>query len=237
MFNDKHRNYNERPYMDLNNIYPTDTVLESENYIIESYTLSEDSVKSIKLRDMMSRTSWMSYGLQPNFPYVKLVLKQGGHKSTMMSDTPMERTTNRDFVKNANGDVLIFGLGLGLIILPLMAAKEVKSITVVELHKDLIELVSPILKQYDIHNKLIIEHGDCFEYNNTVPKGKKWDCIYGDIWVSICPDNYSEMKMLTKNWQRRVNRDNPNWILDHWLKSECKRLHDEEKKLSHLYYY
>mgnify|MGYP000786328328 FL=1 len=42
-----------------------------------------------------------------------------------MSDTPMEKETNRDFVHNAHGNVLIGGLGIGLIILAIQNKEDV----------------------------------------------------------------------------------------------------------------
>ena len=44
--------------------------------------------------------------------YTRLML----HGSVMMSDTPSERISNRFFVMNAHGRILIAGLGLGLIV-------------------------------------------------------------------------------------------------------------------------
>nr|DAO26089.1 MAG TPA: hypothetical protein [Bacteriophage sp.]DAW88763.1 MAG TPA: hypothetical protein [Bacteriophage sp.] len=43
----------------------------------------------------------------------------------VMSDTPMEKETNRDFVHNAHGNVLIGGLGIGLIILAIQNKEDV----------------------------------------------------------------------------------------------------------------
>jgi hypothetical protein len=86
---------------------------------------------------MMDGNGWLTMGLKSDFPYVRLVKKGEG---VMMSDTPMERNTNYHILDKANGDVLIFGLGIGLIILPLLRKENVKSITVVELYQDLIDV-------------------------------------------------------------------------------------------------
>lgn len=214
-----HPQWDNRNYVDLHTIYG-EKELKSDTYNINSIILSESEVKFAKMRDLMDGQSWMSRGLKSNFPYIRLIDKNGG---IMMSDTPMERNTNRNFVQKANGDVLIFGLGLGLIILPLLKADGVKSITVVEIHQDLIDIVKPILTKYDTHNLLNIVQGDCFEYHEKVPKNKKWDCIYGDIWQQISADNYDEMKQLTKNFKYRVNRKNKKSFIDHWMKDRCKR--------------
>lgn len=217
--NEGHPKYETREYIDLHTIYP-DEEIESDTYRIKQIVLTKQQVQHEKLRGLFSRKGWMYIGLQADFSYISLIKKGEG---CMMSDTPMERNTNRDFVKKANGDVLIFGLGLGLVILPLLEATDVRSVTVVELHQDLIDVVEPILKKHDKDSKLKVIQGDCFEYHKSIPKDKKWDCIYGDIWISISADNYEEMKDLTKKYKFRVNRKNKKSFIDHWMKQYCKR--------------
>lgn len=217
-------------YTDLHTIYPSEP-LESETYRINSFEMTEDAVRWEQVRNF--RNYWYVAGLKANFPYVRLVKKGEG---VMMTDTPMERNTNRDFIRKANGDVIIFGLGLGLVILPLLKKENVKSILVVELYQDLIDLIQPILKQHDTENKLTIIQGDCFQIHNQFPKEKKFDCVYGDIWISICTDNYEEMKILTKNWKNRINRENPNAFINHWMKEHLKSEIAKEKRESYRYW-
>jgi len=216
-------------YTDLDLIYPKQ-VIETETYKIDRIVLSEDDVYYSKMKHRMDGQGWLSYGLKANFPYVRLKKKGEG---VMMSDTPMERNTNQDFIRNANGDVLIFGLGLGLVIIPLLKKQDVRSILVVELHQDLIDVVLPILKESDTEGKLSVIQGDCFEIHNTIPKEKKFDCVYGDIWISISQDNYEEMKTLTKNWKNRINRENPNSFIDHWMKDYLKKQIQKDKRESY----
>ena len=211
-----------REYTDLNKIYPLG-VLESRTYRIERVRLTEAQVRLSQTRDAWNGKSWLSRGLKADFDYITLnKIKEG----VMMSDTPMERNSNYDFIKRANGDVLIFGLGLGLIVLPLLNADDVRSITVVEVYQDLIDVIQPILKQYDTHNKLNIVRGNCFEYHEQLEKGKKFDTVYGDIWISICGDNYGEMKDLTRKWKNKINRENPKAFIDHWMKDTVKKMAD-----------
>ena len=214
-------------YIDLHTIYPKQE-LKSNTYTINSFELTEDEVHWEKIRNF--RNYWAVAGLKSNFPYVRLV-KNG--EGVMMSDTPMEKNTNRDFIQKANGDVIIFGLGLGLVIIPLLKKESVKSILVVELYQDLIDIVEPILKQHDTENKLIVVQGDCFEFHKSLPKENKFDCIYGDIWISVCDDNYDEMKLLTKNWKNRLNRENPNSFIDHWMKDYLKKERAKAKRESY----
>lgn len=219
-------------YIDLHTIYPTES-LTSETYTIDRIILSEERVNVEKIRSRMDGNGWLTRGLKAEFPYVRLVKKGEG---VMMSDTPMERNTNMDFIQKANGDVLIFGLGLGLIILPLLNKENVKSITVVELYQDLIDVVSPILRVNDPKGKLTIIQGDCFEFHKQNNKDKKFDCIYGDIWIKIDTDNYNEMKILTKNWKNRINRSNPNSFIDHWMKDYLKKQIQKEKRENYYWW-
>lgn len=134
----------------------------------------------------------------------------------MMSDTDMEKSSNRAFVRNANGDVLIAGLGIGLVvknILSKMDSGEIKSITIVEKYKDVIDLVSPYFKKHKI--KYI-----CADILKWRPeKGKLYDTIYFDIWPAICTDNLDEIKFLHNIFKHRLNRKNPNCWMDSWMKS------------------
>ena len=217
-------------YTDLHTIYPKEPLV-SPTYTIDSIVLSEEHVRLEQMRNF--RNNWLVRGLKSDFPYIRLMTKLG---DIMMSDTPMERNTNYSFIQKANGDVIIFGLGLGLVIIPLLKKENVKSILVVELYQDLIDLVEPILKKHDTENKLSVIQGDCFEIHKSIPKDKKFDCVYGDIWISISQDNYEEMKILTKNWKNRINRENPNAFIDHWMKDHLKREIAQEKRSSYRYW-
>ncbi len=224
--------FKPRTYIDLNTIYPQQEI-KGEVYSISRISLSEEQVRHEQIRGSMGGNYWLFAGLKSNFEYVRLV-KNG--EGIMMSDTPMERRTNQSFLNTANGDVLIFGLGLGLIILPLLNDEDIKSVTVVELHQELIDTVSPILNQFDEQNKLTVIQGDCFEYHTQIPKEKKYDCIYGDIWIDINTENYEEMKDLTKKYKNKLNRLNPNSFITHWMKSYLQSEIQKEKRNSYSYW-
>ena len=211
-----------RSYIDLHTIYPT-TEIESETYKINTICLTKEQVRMEQMRNF--RDYWYVAGLKADFNYIRLIKKGDG---IMMSDTPMERNTNADFIRNANGDVLIFGLGLGLIVLPLLSDTDVKSITVVELYQDLIDLVEPILKPHDTQNKLKVVQGDCFNYKPA--EGSKFDSIYFDIWISISDENYEEQKKLGRMYSKYLNRSNPNAFSDAWLKSHYQKERAKERR-------
>jgi len=213
-------------FIDLNTIY--EQRIETENWVISEKILSEEEVRWELLRNF--RNYWYVAGLQANFKYIILGKKGSG---VWMSDTPMERNSNRNFIQKANGDVLIFGLGLGLIVFPLLDNPEVKSIRVIEKEKEVIDLILPYIKAKDTLNKVTIVEGDCFEYKTK----EKFDVIYGDIWRTISTENYEEMKQLTRAWKNRVNRENPNAFIDHWLKDHLKGEIRKEKRDSRSWWF
>lgn len=132
--------------------------------------------------------------------YVSLKVNGG----LMMSNTPMEKRTNSEFVHNATGDVLIGGLGIGLIIMPLLEKDEVKSITVLEKYQDVIDCVLPQLKPHDKQNKLKVICADCFEWETK----DTYDTIYLDIWSYINEDVYNEeMKPLKRKFRKFLSAD------------------------------
>ena len=135
-------------------------------------------------------------GIKPGDIYVKLV-KNG---VIWMSDTPMERRTNTQFINKATGSVLIAGLGIGMLLPPLFAkieTGEVADITVIELEPDVIELVGT---QFD-HPKLKIINADINEFDF----GSGYDTIYLDIWPDINEDNLASMDALIEKSLPFVN--------------------------------
>lgn len=101
----------------------------------------------------------------------------------MMSNTQFEYRTNVDFVKTAQGRVLISGLGMGMILLPLAKRKEVSSITVLEKSQDLIDAVAPYYKKQTLKLEVI-----CADALTWKPEaGRKFDWAWHDIWPDFGP--------------------------------------------------
>lgn len=127
-----------------------------------------------------------------NGTYIKLL-----HKGeVVMSDTNMEKRTNKKFVLNAHGDILIGGLGIGMIVLAIQNLPEVSSITVIEKYPEVIELVG---NQLPLNDKVKIIQSDVFDWKPE--KNQKFNCIYMDIWNWINSDVYrEEMVPLTRKY-------------------------------------
>lgn len=160
------------------------------DFKIEHFTVSKGNVRA--LMDGM-----------PPGEYVRLM----GNGRLLMCDTNMERRTNAHFVTWAHGDMLIGGLGLGMIVLAIQDKPDVKSITIIEKSNDVIMLM---LNQPNIYfnEKVNIVYGDVFTWKPE--KGQKFDCIYMNIWPYINEDVYhDEMVPLKRRYA-------------HWLKPKSE---------------
>lgn len=110
-----------------------------------------------------------------------------------MSETPMEHRTNMAFVTSAFGDVLIGGLGLGMIVLAIQDREEVQSVTVLEKSPDVIAAVA---HQLPLNSKVRILEADAF----TWKPDRKFDAVYMDIWFYPDEEAYVEMKQLKRKY-------------------------------------
>jgi len=113
-----------------------------------------------------------------------------------MSDTRHERLSNFEVVRMARGEVLIAGLGLGMILHPILANTNVNRVTVVERSLGVIRLIRPTLPRT---RKLRIVQADIFNWRPA--KGVKFDCIYFDIWSSVSTDDLAEMAKLHQSFK------------------------------------
>ena len=143
------------------------------------------------------------------------------NNNIMMSDTPMERQTNNTFLRCAHGDILIAGLGLGMILFPLLEdpekTKEVKSIVVIEKNPDVFDLVLPHLPD---DTRLAVFQDDIFTWK---PKpGWKFNTIYFDIWKDITTDNLPGMAKLHRRFARSLDRSDPRAFMDSWCRDSLR---------------
>jgi len=132
-------------------------------------------------------------GLEPG-TYVVLNERKGLHVTTWMSDTWLERDSNREILRDARGDVLMVGLGIGMVAVAVCQKAEVTSVTVLEINPDVIRLVAPHIK----HDKLRVVQADAFR---PPVRGRRFDTIYLDVWADICTDNWGEIKALCQQYR------------------------------------
>jgi len=114
-----------------------------------------------------------------DFPTVRL-LEKGG--SIWMSDTPMEQESLMVPSAIAEGNVLIIGLGLGLLPQLLRKRRRVRKITIIEREADVLALVYPYIRL----PKTSVVLSDAKTYiDYAAAVGYRYDFIYIDVWKGI----------------------------------------------------
>lgn len=149
----------------------------------------------------------------------------------IMSDTPAEITDHRYIILRAEGNVLISGLGLGIVTEALLIRGNVSRVTVIEKEQDVISLVSLHLTAKYGADKLRIIRADIFDW--MPEKGVKFNYIWHDIWPTICEDNWPEMKQLKRRFARRKTQYQGCWMED-YIRREVATTRRQEKELAWL---
>lgn len=129
-------------------------------------------------------------------------LMRGG--KTWMSMTPMELESQEIGVRLAEGDVVIFGMGLGWVTAVTALREEVRSVTVVELDAEVLDLH----RQLDVFSqlpaearaKIRVEQGDAYSWTPDQPV----DLLMPDIWLPLVSDGrVEEVRRMQVNVQAR----------------------------------
>ncbi|HEX8851263.1 MAG TPA: hypothetical protein VF761_17185 [Gemmatimonadaceae bacterium] len=123
-----------------------------------------------------------------------------------MTDIGFERSSCLELAQNARGRVLIAGLGLGMVLPPLLEDDDVESVLIVEKVPDVIGLIAP---HYE-HPKLSIARGDILTWRPR--DGETFDAIYFDIWPLLTPMNLVQMAYLHRAFR-------PYLAADGWMAS------------------
>lgn len=156
-----------------------------------------------KHASMMTAINMRRDSFVPEGKYARLYVGN----TLFMSDTDMEKRTNYEVVHRAHGHVLIAGLGLGLILVPILRKKEVTAVTVIEKYPDVVALVAPQFND----PRLNIITVDIHEW--MPPKGQKFNVIYFDIWSDQSTDDLEEMGKLHRRFAPRMDRaDDQRWM-------------------------
>lgn len=179
----------------------------SGEWRVETFTVQKDEVgQSLSL---------MKYGRGvPGGTYKRL--KRGG--VVVMSNTPDEIRDFSRFVGRASGQVLVNGLGLGVLLKALLDKSVVDRVKVIEKSSDVIALVAPT---YRNDPRVEIIHADCFEY--MPPKGEMFEAVWHDIWDDICAANLPEMHRLHRKYGKRTS-----WQAS-WCRELCERAASRER--------
>lgn len=205
----------------------------SGNARVEHYEVSKEDSAFTAIRAMMHPGEYVRPG-----KYCRLIV----NNHIMMSDTSMEQRTNRDLVWNSTGHVFIAGLGIGMVLVPLVMKDEVVSITVVEKNPDVIKLVAPHFTPtapwwvqnghaHKLH-KLSVYEGDCFTWDAAQAMGSKptFDVIYFDIWPDKCTSNLDDLTVLKRRYRKYMTkRPAPKTWMRGWVEEDLRAVRRLEK--------
>lgn len=162
---------------------------------ISTFSLREEDVLLNNLRYIRDDKAYM---VCPPGTYRRLTHDKRG---VIMSNTPMETLTAQEAVDSARGNVLVNGLGLGMVIEAMLHKDEVRRITVVELDKHVLKLVGPTVTgvAHALGKELSLVHADAEAYEP--PAGERYDYVWHDIWDQIDDDNLPQMKRLMDKYR------------------------------------
>jgi hypothetical protein len=183
---------------------------KSGDWVIERFTVSDADESFGRMRATFSFSSFGRYVSAGTYT----ALRRGG--TMVMSDTRDEIRDQWEIL-HASGDVLINGLGLGVVARGCLLNPKVTSVTVVELSRDVIMLVEPWLKEIakKANTPLTIIQADALTWQP--PKGKRWGMVWHDIWDNICGDNLDDMHRLHRKYGRRCDRQGS------WCRAQVER--------------
>ena len=168
----------------------------------------------VQAREMSDMAKMMNPEYASQKDQMVCVLRDTELQEIVMSDSAMEQDTNIDVVRGAKGDVLVAGMGMGMILLAMQDRPEITSITVVEISQELHDFIRPNLK---LNDKVNIVISDIHDY---IPD-RKFDTVYCDIWNDISSDNYEEMNDLSYKF-----KDVPK--VSHWRFDRTEELVEED---------
>lgn len=147
-------------------------------------------------------------------------LHMDNHGDPWMSDTPAEMWDHQFFVQEVIGNVLITGLGLGLVLHNLLLKREVKRVTVVEVDQTLCELVGP---HYTRDRRVRIVNADAFKWKPD--KGEHFDYAWHDIWPTISGEHCPQIAQLKRRYQHYVAAGKQ----QAWCEDEMRWRRDEDR--------
>lgn len=182
---------------------------ESGEWSVDHFTV-ERNVAAMRL--------WRDGRPCPPGRYTRLGCKSEG---LFMTDTPAEANDLRGFLRCASGVVLIGGLGLGMMLRPLLRKSEVESVVVLEKSPDVIKLVAP--SYADLRPRLEIINADVF----TWKPDRMFSWAWWDIWPTICEDNRPEFGRLRRRYSRSMVAPGRQLV---WAEDTLNRERDADRR-------
>jgi hypothetical protein len=178
---------------------------------VEHFEIDENAARWSALRD---RRLAVTEGR-----YARLTIQD----KVWMSDTRMERTSNQAVVLHAHGRVLIAGLGLGMLLQPILANPAVTEVVVIERDPDVIALVAPHFPD----PKLKVIQGDIFQWRPA--KGATFNTLYFDIWPDICETALDDITKLHRTFARFKDKTDPEAWMESWMMGHLRAARSERR--------
>jgi hypothetical protein len=101
---------------------------------------------------------------------------------------------HHEVVARARGRVLVCGLGLGMVLGAILAKPDAERVTVVEVERDVIELVGP----HYACDRVGIVCASAFDYEP--PAGIRFNAVWHDIWPAVDVHKLPEMLQLRRKY-------------------------------------
>ena len=136
-----------------------------------------------------------------DFVYPLLRIKGSNH--VWMSITPNEITTMQKPIEEAKGNVLTLGCGLGYFAYMASLKDCVKTVTIIEKDKNVIDMFNEIiLPQFENKNKIVVIEADAIEYMRNL-EDAKFDYCFADIWYGADDiETYFKIKETSKKFKK-----------------------------------
>ena len=165
------------------------------DWAIETFKVSDEGAKRHQLAMLFNGTG--SRGIYAG-TYTKLTHNGG----LVMSDTPAEIRDLLKVIKMAKGQVLLNGLGLGLVLRACLSKDEVDHVTVIEIAPEVIELVESHWRRW-FGDKFTVHLADALTWK--APRNTRYDVVWHDIWSDMCSDNLPDMHKLHRRYGHRCD--------------------------------
>ena len=140
------------------------------------------------------------------FPFLTLIKDE----EIWMSLIPHEIESMKKAIKDAYGNVLVFGLGLGYYPFMVSLKEEVNKITIVEYDQEIIDIfnkfIFPLFKEKE---KITIEKGDALTFLNN--KENKFDFVFTDIYHNVADGLPLYLKI------KQFEKYNPYTTFSYWI--------------------
>lgn len=113
---------------------------------------------------------------EPEQEYTTLIHSEYG---VIMIDSAKEYKEHNLLWEKANGNILIGGLGIGMVNEKLITMQNIETITIIEKNIEVIDMVWPFCKKDD---RFILIHDDIDTWN--IPENKHWNYAWFDTYIS-----------------------------------------------------